>query len=59
MDGQWAVYVDGVVKRSGSDFQTGSHIRASGALILGQEQDSYAGSFAQTQAFVGGLTQVI
>ncbi|XP_071787753.1 sushi, von Willebrand factor type A, EGF and pentraxin domain-containing protein 1-like [Asterias amurensis] len=58
MDGQWAVYVDGVVKRIGSDFQTGSHIRASGALILGQEQDSYAGSFAQTQAFVGGLTQL-
>ncbi|XP_038057936.1 sushi, von Willebrand factor type A, EGF and pentraxin domain-containing protein 1-like isoform X3 [Patiria miniata] len=58
LDGRWAMYVDGAVRRSGQGFQTGSVIRGSGVLVLGQEQDSYAGSFAQTQAFVGDLSQL-
>ena len=58
IDGQWAIYMDGSVRRSGTGFMTGSFIRGSGALVLGQEQDSFAGSFTQTQAFVGDLSQV-
>ncbi|XP_022091528.1 sushi, von Willebrand factor type A, EGF and pentraxin domain-containing protein 1-like [Acanthaster planci] len=58
LDGRWAFYVDGTVRRSGYDFKTGSFIRGSGVLVLGQEQDSYGGSFTQTQAFVGDLSQM-
>ena len=58
LGGHWAIYVDGSVRRSGFDFMSGYFIRGAGALVLGQEQDSLAGSFAQTQAFVGNLSQV-
>ncbi|XP_022091514.1 sushi, von Willebrand factor type A, EGF and pentraxin domain-containing protein 1-like [Acanthaster planci] len=58
LDGHWAIYVDGTVRRSGYDFKTGSFIQGSGVLVLGQEQDSYGGSFAKTQAFVGDLSQL-
>ena len=57
-DGHWAMYVDRSLRRSGDGVKTGSFIRGSGSLVLGQDQDKFGGSFDQTQSFIGDLSQV-
>lgn len=59
MDGAWDVYVNGYRYTGGYGVQTGSYIRGGGSLIVGQEQDSFAGSFVRSEAFIGELSQVI
>jgi len=54
--GKMDYYVNGVlVKSKGTSAST---IRSGGILILGQDQDSYGGSFDVNQAFGGDLYQV-
>lgn len=54
--GKWIGYVDGVKKEEGV-INIG-HVITKGALILGQDQDSYKGGFVDFQAFQGHLTNV-
>ncbi|CAH3118592.1 unnamed protein product [Pocillopora meandrina] len=56
--GSWKLFRDGSVAASGKSFQTGYVIRANGALVLGQEQDSKGGSFDANQSFIGEMTGV-
>ncbi|KAK3731544.1 hypothetical protein QZH41_011147 [Actinostola sp. cb2023] len=54
--GNYHVYIDGVMKAEGVA-QIGRVI-TKGALILGQEQDSYKGGFDLSQSLQGNLTSV-
>jgi len=53
--GSWNFSIDGVLKDSGEDFQTGHVINSGGILILGQDQDEYGGGFEQSQSFFGEM----
>uniref|UniRef100_A0A8D2ZEA5 Adhesion G protein-coupled receptor D2 n=1 Tax=Scophthalmus maximus TaxID=52904 RepID=A0A8D2ZEA5_SCOMX len=54
--GQWAIYVDGVLKDMGSGTDTSRDIHGDGILILGQDQDSFGGNF--TEPFFGAITDL-
>ncbi|XP_071484486.1 uncharacterized protein [Diadema antillarum] len=56
--GAWAIYVDGRRENSGSDLSRGNLIRGRGMFVVGQEQDSYAGSYVSRESFIGTITQV-
>ncbi|XP_033116115.1 sushi, von Willebrand factor type A, EGF and pentraxin domain-containing protein 1-like [Anneissia japonica] len=56
--GTWFIYMDNVLKQQGTGLQTGHVIKGGGILIIGQEQDSYGGSFVRNEAFVGTLNQL-
>ncbi|XP_074493571.1 adhesion G protein-coupled receptor D2 isoform X1 [Sebastes fasciatus] len=54
--GQWAIYVDGDRKDTGSGTDTSRNIYGDGILILGQDQDSFGGNF--TEPFFGNITDL-
>ena len=56
--GSWNIYVDGSQKATGIGIKIGHVIRGGGALMLGQEQDSFQGGFDASQSFVGMMSQV-
>ncbi|XP_068680406.1 C-reactive protein-like [Montipora foliosa] len=56
-DGYWRLYKDGKKEKDGK-FKKGHVIRTGGALVLGQEQDSFEGSFDAKQCFIGEMTGV-
>ncbi|XP_066019975.1 neuronal pentraxin-2-like [Pocillopora verrucosa] len=56
--GSWKLFRDGSVAAHDKSFQTGYVIRANGALVLGQEQDSKGGKFEAHQSFIGEMTGV-
>nr|XP_006812501.1 PREDICTED: uncharacterized protein LOC100374304 [Saccoglossus kowalevskii] len=53
--GIWGIYDDGALAASGSGLRSGSIIRGSGVLVLGQEQDSFRGGYQSSQALKGEL----
>ncbi|XP_031566952.1 neuronal pentraxin-1-like [Actinia tenebrosa] len=56
VDGKYSMYIDGISKGQGN-FKTG-HVIPEGAVVLGQEQDSFKGGFSSSQALQGNLTSV-
>ena len=56
--GSWNFYIDGELKDSGTDFQTGHVINSGGIVILGQDQDDYGDAFDQDQSFFGEMYAV-
>ena len=56
--GSMNFYKDGVLLANATSFRTGHVIRAGGSLMLGQEQDSFAGRLDSSQAFQGFLTDL-
>ncbi len=56
--GDWAIYVDGTSVLNGTGLATGHTIASGGTIVLGQEQDSNAGSFDTTQVFDGTIYDV-
>ncbi|MEM7454635.1 MAG: LamG-like jellyroll fold domain-containing protein, partial [Planctomycetota bacterium] len=57
-NGDWAVYLDGTLRGSGTGLAVGSTIDSGGALVLGQEQDSVLGDFEAVEAFQGTFYDV-
>ena len=57
-DGQWMLYKDGNLVKSGTGLKTGYTIQAAGSLTLGQEQDSVGDAFDAKQSLQGMLTNV-
>ncbi|EFN68310.1 Sushi, von Willebrand factor type A, EGF and pentraxin domain-containing protein 1 [Camponotus floridanus] len=53
--GSWRVFVDGVLKDSGTRLSQGVVIQANGSLVIGQEQDYLGGGFSESEAFLGKL----
>ena len=50
--------MDSSQKAAGTGLKTGHVIRAGGALLLGQEQDSLMGDLDAAQSFFGMMSQV-
>ncbi|MFK7966563.1 MAG: LamG-like jellyroll fold domain-containing protein, partial [Burkholderiaceae bacterium] len=60
-NGDWAIYVDGVLTDNGTGLQDGQTVAGSagtGELVLGQEQDTVGGGFDASQIFSGTLYDV-
>ena len=56
--GSWKIYKDGVSEAKGSGLKTGHVVDTDGILLIGQEQDSFGGSFDATQNYIGELTDL-
>lgn len=52
--GQWILYINGTNK-GGGNLSAGQTI-GKGVIVIGQDQDSYKGSFESEQTFQGKLT---
>ena len=57
-DGQWKIYKDGDLAKSGTGLKKGYCIQAAGSLTLAQEQDSLGDAFDANQSLQGMLTNV-
>jgi Pentaxin family len=57
MDGQVQVFKDGTLVYTGT-LAPGTTMGQTGALVLGQDQDSVGGGFEPTQAYLGALDEV-
>ena len=57
-DGSIDIYIDGVNKYSRDSIRTGTTLDENGTLVIGQEQDSVGGRFAQNQIFSGTIDDV-
>ncbi|EDO30105.1 predicted protein, partial [Nematostella vectensis] len=57
-DGSYKIYLDGVILKSSSNYQTGHSIQSGGVLAIGQDQDSVGAYYDATQSFVGSLSGV-
>ena len=51
--GTWSVYVDGVMRDSGTGLAVGETLSTAGRFVFGQEQDSLGGGFDPAQKFQG------
>ncbi|XP_038650744.1 adhesion G-protein coupled receptor D2 [Scyliorhinus canicula] len=56
--GGWAIAADGSVISSGEQLYISDDIGTGGVFIIGQEQDSFGGSFRKDESFVGNITQL-
>lgn len=56
--GNWAIYVDGVSKATGTALQSSYSIVAGGVFVVGQEQDSAGGTFDALQAWLGQIDEL-
>lgn len=57
VDGSYKLYIDGI-KKGNDGSRLRGHIIQKGALVLGQEQDSYKGGFSTLQNLQGNLSSV-
>mgnify|MGYP002259981133 CR=1 FL=1 len=57
-DGQWKIYKDGDLAKSGTGLKKGYSVHAAGSLTLAQEQDSLGDAFDANQTLQGMLTNV-
>ncbi|KAM9475724.1 adhesion G protein-coupled receptor D2 [Clarias gariepinus] len=55
-DGLWNIYVDGEKRDSASDKASSRDIYGNGIFILGQDQDSFGGTF--TEPYLGNMTDL-
>ncbi|XP_059839510.1 adhesion G-protein coupled receptor D2 [Hypanus sabinus] len=56
--GSWAIAADGSVTASGDHLYISEDIGAGGVFIIGQEQDTFGGSFKKDESFIGSITQL-
>lgn len=52
-DGYWKFLIDGYYANHGIKLKMGKTIPKTGSLVIGQDQDSYAGGFTASDAFGG------
>ncbi|XP_039287385.1 sushi, von Willebrand factor type A, EGF and pentraxin domain-containing protein 1-like [Nilaparvata lugens] len=55
LGGFWNLYLDGILKESGSGLSNNSNIPGNGVIVVGQDQDRVGGGFNPAEAFVGRL----
>ncbi|XP_056131823.1 adhesion G-protein coupled receptor D2 [Lampris incognitus] len=56
--GRWTLFTDGLPVGRGSGLHSGQSIGPDGLFIIGQEQDTFGGSFKKDESFWGSLTQL-
>ncbi|KAF7658814.1 hypothetical protein LDENG_00007710 [Lucifuga dentata] len=56
--GHWALFTDGLVVSRGDNLRSSASIGADGLFIIGQEQDTFGGSFKKDESFSGSITEL-
>ncbi|CDQ64175.1 unnamed protein product [Oncorhynchus mykiss] len=56
--GRWALFANGRPVNRGDSLYSAGDVGPDGHFILGQEQDSFGGSFKSAESFSGSLTQL-
>ncbi|XP_036971348.1 adhesion G-protein coupled receptor D2 isoform X2 [Acanthopagrus latus] len=56
--GRWALFADGLVVSRGDGLNTSDSIGSDGLFIIGQEQDTFGGSFKKDESFSGSITEL-
>uniref|UniRef100_A0A4W5NP61 Pentraxin (PTX) domain-containing protein n=1 Tax=Hucho hucho TaxID=62062 RepID=A0A4W5NP61_9TELE len=56
--GRWALFANGRLVNRGDSLYSAGDMGPDGHFILGQEQDSFGGSFKSAESFSGSLTQL-
>ncbi|XP_076231899.1 sushi, von Willebrand factor type A, EGF and pentraxin domain-containing protein 1 isoform X3 [Calliopsis andreniformis] len=57
-NGSWNVYIDGLLKDSGTRLAKGTIVQGNGTVVIGQEQDRVGGGFSESESFLGKLTLI-
>lgn len=55
MRGQYKIYIDGILRESGTNLNEGALIEANGTIVIGQEQDNIGGDFSDSESFIGRM----
>uniref|UniRef100_A0A8C4DID0 Pentraxin family member n=1 Tax=Dicentrarchus labrax TaxID=13489 RepID=A0A8C4DID0_DICLA len=56
--GRWALFTDGIVVSRGDSLKSSDAIGRDGHFIIGQEQDTFGGSFKKDESFSGSITEL-
>ncbi|CAH2329824.1 adhesion G- coupled receptor D2, partial [Pelobates cultripes] len=56
LNGTWALYADGQMKATSTNIYAFHEIMKGGIFIVGQDQDTFGGSFKQKDSFSGNIT---
>uniref|UniRef100_A0A3B4TTF8 Adhesion G-protein coupled receptor D2-like n=1 Tax=Seriola dumerili TaxID=41447 RepID=A0A3B4TTF8_SERDU len=56
--GRWALYTDGLGLSRGDGLNSSDSIGPDGIFIIGQEQDTFGGSFKKDESFSGSITEL-
>ncbi|KAJ8384537.1 hypothetical protein AAFF_G00204520 [Aldrovandia affinis] len=56
--GQWVITADGLVVGHGENLYPSADIGRDGLFIIGQEQDTFGGSFRSDESFSGNITRL-
>uniref|UniRef100_A0A8C5DP05 Pentraxin family member n=1 Tax=Gouania willdenowi TaxID=441366 RepID=A0A8C5DP05_GOUWI len=57
-EGRWALHTDGVLIAKGEGLNATDSFGPGGLFIIGQEQDTYGGSFKADESFSGSITEL-
>lgn len=56
--GRWTLFTDGHMVSSGDGLHSSDSIGPDGLFIIGQEQDTFGGSFKKDESFSGSITEL-
>lgn len=56
--GRWALFTHGLVVSRGDGLNSSNSIGCDGHFIIGQEQDTFGGSFKKDESFSGSITEL-
>ncbi|XP_076007349.1 adhesion G protein-coupled receptor D2 [Genypterus blacodes] len=56
--GRWMLFTDGHLVSSGDGLHSSDRIGPDGLFIIGQEQDTFGGSFKKDESFSGSITEL-
>uniref|UniRef100_A0A7N9APN1 Pentraxin family member n=1 Tax=Mastacembelus armatus TaxID=205130 RepID=A0A7N9APN1_9TELE len=56
--GRWELFIDGNVVSRGDGLNSSENIGPDGLFIIGQEQDTFGGSFKKDESFSGSITEL-
>lgn len=56
--GRWALFTDGLVVSRGKGLNSSDSIGPDGVFVIGQEQNTFGGSFKKDESFSGSITEL-
>lgn len=56
--GRWALFIDGLMLLRGDGLNSSDSIGPDGLFIIGQEQDTFGGTFKEDKSFSGSITEL-
>lgn len=58
IDGHWALYAHNLLISKGDNLNSNNTIGPDGLFIIGQEQDTFGGSFKSHESYCGNITEL-